>query len=102
MPNPGECEIKVEVVHWEDPEEDTGPFVILTMRWSGECDSPEEWTIRWVNYLDYLGGELPGYLQLYSPAPAQMLYQLVSNLEPLYAGYFGPVVGPEGESATSE
>ena len=84
-PNPGECEVSVELDHWE---EENDPFVILEMRWNGECDSPE-WKIRWVHYLDYLGYYLPGYLRAYSPGPPeQMLYQLVSGLEYKYACHF--------------
>jgi hypothetical protein len=89
-PNVGECEISVEVDHWEDPEEDSGPMVILEMCWIGAFDAPDEWSLRWVHFLDYLGTELPRYLEEYSPAPKEMLYQLISGLEPKYAGYFEP------------
>src|SRR6266481_90056 len=58
----GESEVKVEVENWGDLGKDSGPVVVLEMRWSGEFESPEEWTIRWVHYLDYLASELPGYL----------------------------------------
>ena len=51
-----------------------------------------------MHYLDYLGGMLPGYLRDYSPAPKEMLYQLISGLEPKYANYFEPVAKPTGES----
>ena len=96
--NPGECEVKVEIENWGEPEEETGPMVILEMRWTGAWDCPDEWTIRWVHYLGYLGYTLPGYLCDYSPATKEMLYQLISGLEPKYADYFEPVAKPEGES----
>jgi hypothetical protein len=81
----------MDVLDWEpDPGEDTGPYVTLRMRWSAEYETPEEWTILWNHFLSYLGHELPKYLRRYCPAPEQILYQLVSALDPKYQRYFGP------------
>jgi hypothetical protein len=51
----------------------------LKLTWEGEYESPEEWSVRWVHFVDYLARELPDYLNRYCPAPYEVLATLREN-----------------------
>jgi hypothetical protein len=51
----------------------------LKLTWEDEYESPEEWSIRWVHYVDFLARELPDYLKKYCPAPDEVLTTLREN-----------------------
>jgi hypothetical protein len=64
------------------------PFLSLNLSWEGEIESPELWHIRWFHFATFLGNELKGYLELCSPAPAELWRTLLGCLPLELRAYF--------------
>jgi hypothetical protein len=77
----GHCETEVTVfadwiAYHDEDEDDFGIEIKITWQGNGEPE-PEEWSIRWVHFFDYLAWELGEYLFTYSPAPERILTTLI-------------------------
>jgi len=77
----GVVETEVTILDdWGVEEDDEmGIGIELKVSWHGACEQPDDWSIRWAHYFDYIAMELGEYLFTYCPAPEEILSSLLGG-----------------------